>query len=175
MTRPEPRLVFQGSAWKSGLRAFGSLVFVGVGILLWSSDHESSRYPHEVVKIISIVCIGFFGLNAALSFYKLFVQSELILTAEGFSVRGLRKQVLVRWGDVLTFDVIKHYGGSSMVGYVLKPEAKSGARDRALTKLLVRGFDGTIAVFPEETPARVASVLDDWRRQYAPSDKGDAL
>lgn len=164
MTDSEPHLVFQGAAWKSGLRTIGSLAFVAVGVLLWNSNYGSSLYSPEMTKITSIACIGAFGFSAALSFIKLCFPSKLILTPEGFTVRGLRKAVLIPWRDVLRFDVIELHGGSTMVGYVLRP----GARDRRVTRFMIPGFDGTIAVFPEEKPIWVARVLDDWRRRYAP-------
>jgi len=165
---PEPRLVFRGAAWKSGLRTLGSLAFVLVCVFMLSSDYETRRYSKEMGDIISIGCIAVFGCNAGFSFLRLCFPPELILTHEGFSVRGLRKAQLIPWGDVQSFDLIKQRGGTTVAGYVLKLGVKSGTRDRSLTRFLMPGFDGAIAVFPEETPGYVVKVLNDWRRRYAP-------
>ncbi|WP_292085088.1 MULTISPECIES: hypothetical protein [unclassified Brevundimonas] len=167
-TDPEPRLVFRGAAWKSGLRTLGSLAGVLACVFMLESDYETQRYSKEMGDIISIGCIAMFGCNAGFSFLRLCSPPELILTHEGFSVRGLRKAQLIPWGDVQGFDLVKQRGGTTVAGYVLKPGVRSGARDRSLTRFLMPGFDGTIAVSPEESPGYVVKILNDWRRRYAP-------
>ena len=167
-TDPEPRLVFRGAAWKSGLRTLGSLAIVLACVFMLESDYEAQRYSNEMGDIISIGCIAVFGCNAGFSFLRLCFPPELILTHEGFSVRGLRKAQLIPWEDVQGFDLIKQRGGTTVAGYVLRPGVKSGARDRSLTRFLMPGFDGAIAVFPEESSGYVVKVLNDWRRRYAP-------
>ncbi|WP_298098130.1 hypothetical protein [Brevundimonas sp.] len=139
-----------------------------VAILLFNSGYESRRFSREVIEIVSIVCIAAFGLSGILSFLKLLFPSELVLTPEGFSVRGLRKSVLIPWRDVQAFGLVEMPGGATMAGFVLKPSAKSGSRDRSVTKFMVPGFDGTIAVFPEEKPAWIVKVLNEWLQRYAP-------
>jgi len=170
LTGSEPRLVFKGAAWKSGLRTLASLAFVWGVIMLWPGESDSGRYPREMVVIFSVIGIGLFGFTAALSFLKLCFPPELVLTPEGFSVRGLRKAVLIPWDDVQTFDLVEVSRGATMAGYILKPGARSGSRDRGITRAMIPGFDGTIAVFPEESPGWLVKVLNDWRRRYAPGE-----
>lgn len=119
--------------------------------------------------VVMAICIVVFGFTTLLSFLKLCLPPELVLTQEGFSVRGLRKAQLVRWEDVQSFELVELRGGATLAGYVLKPPAKSGARDRWATRIAMWSVDGTIAVFPEESPGYVVKILNDWRRRYAPS------
>lgn len=119
--------------------------------------------------VIMAVCLVMFGFAALLNFLKLCLPPELVLTREGFSVRGLRKAQLVRWEDVLSFELVELRGGATIAGYILKPNAKSGARDKVVTRLAMRGVDGAIAVFPEESPGYVVKTLNDWRRYYTPT------
>ena len=164
MIDPEPRLVFRGAAWKSGLRTLGGIFGVVVAVWILDGDYESYRYPKATREILAIGCMAAFGWLAALSFLRLCFPPELVLTKEGFSVRGLRKARLIRWEDIQSFELVQRRGGD-VAGYVLKPDAR--LRVRGLPRLTA-GVDGTIAVSPEELPGYVVKILNDWRRRYAP-------
>ncbi|MFC5371802.1 hypothetical protein ACFPIF_04525 [Brevundimonas faecalis] len=170
MSEPEPRLVFRGAAWKSGLRTLLCLAFVvAVAWILMEGGFETRRRSREVVMVSMAFCLVVSGFMTLLNFLKLCLPPELVLTPDGFSVRGLRKPRLVLWGDVQRFELIKTGVGASVAGYILKPNAEAGARDRWAMRVATWGVDGIIAVFPEETPGYVVKVLNDWRRRYAPS------
>ena len=147
----------------------GSLAVVAVFVFLLIYGQETRRYSEAMGDIISIGGIVVFGVNAGFSFLRLCFPPELILTHGGFSIRGLRKAQLIPWGDVQSFDLIKQRSGTTVAGYILKPGVQTGSRDHGLTRFLMPGFDGSIAVFPEESPGYVVKVLNDWRRRYAPS------
>ncbi|WP_278070004.1 hypothetical protein [Brevundimonas sanguinis] len=164
MTTPEPHLVFQGAAWKSGLRTLGAIGVLAGAVWMLGSDHESSRYPKATRDIIAIGCIIWAGWDGILSFVRLCLPPELVLTKEGFSVRDLGKARLMRWEDIQSFELVERRRGNA-AGYVLKPEARR--RVRGLPRLRA-GIDGTIAVSPEESPGYVVKILNDWRRCYAP-------
>ena len=170
MSESEPRLVFRGAAWKSGLRTLLGLAFVVIAAwVLMDGGFETRRYSRETVMVVMAICIVVFGFTTLLSFLKLCLPPELVLTQEGFSVRGLRKARLIRWEDVLSFELVEIRGGATIAGYILKPNAKSGALDQVATRFAMRSVDGTIAVFPEETPGYVVKILNEWRWRYAPS------
>ena len=164
MTDPEPRLVFRGAAWKSGLRTLGSIGLLVVAVWILGDDYESYRYPKATRDILIIGCMVVAGWGGVLSFLRLCLPPELVLTKEGFSVRGLRKARLIRWEDIQSFELVQRRGGD-VAGYVLKPDAR--LRVRGLPRLTA-GVDGTIAVSPEESPGYVVKILNDWRRRYAP-------
>ena len=164
MTDPEPRLVFRGAAWKSGLRTLGSIGLLVVAVWILGDDYESYRYPKATRDILIIGCMVVAGWGGVLSFLRLCLPPELVLTKEGFSVRGLRKARLIRWEDIQSFELVQRRGGD-VAGYVLKPDSR--LRVRSLPRLTA-GVDGTIAVSPEESPGYVVKILNDWRRRYAP-------
>lgn len=164
MTDPEPRLVFRGAAWKSGLRTLGSIGILVVAVWILGDDYESYRYPKATRDILVVGCMVGAGWGGVLSFLRLCLPPELVLTKEGFSVRGLRKARLIRWEDIQSFELVERRGGG-VAGYVLKPDAR--LRVRGLPRLMA-GVDGTIAVSPEESPGYVVKILNDWRRRYAP-------
>jgi hypothetical protein len=166
VTEAEPPLVFRGAAWKSGLRTLGAIVGAVLCFLLWESDYESRRYSKELVEIAAIIGLVMCCMLAIFSFVRLCWPAELVLTSEGFCVRGFRKAVLIPWDDVERFELIE-FRGSTMAGYILKPAAKSGGRDRVAHRILMPGMDGTIAVSPEESPGWVVKTLSDWRRRYS--------
>ncbi|MFC5345040.1 hypothetical protein ACETK8_03420 [Brevundimonas staleyi] len=164
-TEAEPRLVFTGAAWKSGLRTLLSIGIV-VGCILWISSgiEGAGRYPSELVQFVVWSCLVGSGVMALFSFIRILAPPQLILTAEGFLVRGFRKPRLVRWADVLKFELFEQRGGS-MVGYILS-QGTGQVRDGAFTRAMMPGLDGVIAVFPDETPFEVMQVMVAWHRQY---------
>ena len=163
-TDPEPRLVFRGAAWKSGLRTLAAIGVLVGAVWILGDDYESQRYPKATRNILAIGCMIGAGWGAVASFLRLCRPPELVLTPEGFSVRGLRRARLIRWADVQSFELVERRGGD-VAGYVLKPDAR--LRARGLPRLTT-GVDGAITVYPEESPGYVAKVLNDWRRRYAP-------
>ncbi|MGV3578641.1 hypothetical protein [Brevundimonas sp.] len=164
-TEAEPRLVFTGAVWKSGLRALLSIV-IAVGCVLWigSGIEGTRRYSAETTQFVVWSCLVLSGGMALFSFIRILAPPRLVLTAEGFLVRGFRKPQLVRWDDVLKFELFER-PGSSMVGYILHQGAEQ-VRDGAFTRAMMPGFDGVIAVFPDETPFEVMQVMVAWHRQY---------
>ena len=164
MSESEPRLVFRGAAWKSGLRTLAAIGVLVGAVWVLGDDYESQRYPKAMRDILAIGCIVGAGWGAVLSFLRLCLPPELVLTPEGFRVRGLGRARLMRWADIQSFELVKRRGGD-VAGYVFKPDAR--LRARGLPRLTA-GVDATIAVSPEESPGYVVKVLNDWRRRYAP-------
>jgi len=165
LNEPEPRLVFRGAAWKSGLRTLAAIGVLVGAVWILGDDYESQRYPKATRDILAIGCIIGAASGAVLSFLRLCLPPELVLTPEGFSVRGLRRARLIRWADIQSFELVERRSGD-VAGYVLKPDAR--LRARGLLRVTA-GVDGTIAVSPEESPGYVVKVLNDWRRRYTPS------
>jgi hypothetical protein len=164
LSDPEPRLVFRGAAWKSGLRTLAAIGVLVGAVWMLGSDYESQRYPKATREALAIVCIIGSGWGVVLSFLRLCLPPELVLTPEGFGVRGLRRARLIRWADIQNFELVERRSGG-VAGYVLTAAAR--LRVRGLLGLAA-GVDGTIAVSPEESPGYVVKVLNDWRRRYAP-------
>ncbi|MNT37080.1 hypothetical protein D3C72_1731990 [compost metagenome] len=156
--------MFRGAAWKSGLRTLAAIGVLVGAVWMLGSDYESQRYPKATREVLAILCIIGSGWGAVLSFLRLCLPPELVLTPEGFSVRGLRRPRLIRWEDVQRFELVERRSGG-VAGYILTADAR--LRVRGLP-WLAAGVDGTIAVSPEESPGYVVKILNDWRRRYTP-------
>jgi len=168
-TEAKPRLVFTGAAWKSGLRALLGIGIV-VGCVLWISSgiEGTRRYSAEYAQFVAWSCLVLSGGMVLYHFIRILIPPQLVLTADGFLVRGFRKPQLVRWDDVLKFELFEQKG-TSRVGYILRQETEP-VRNGTIARTIIPRLDGIIAVSPDETPFEVMQVMTAWHRKYGPEE-----
>ncbi len=159
-------LVLRRSRSKTVLSMLGSIAFVTIGLFMVSGPiADSSRHSPEFVKLMGWACIAFFGGTGLLSIRNLIRPTELVLSAEGFQVKGVRRTPLVPWRDVRGF-FIAQVQLSKFVCYELDQEPT------ALQLATGRGSAGTwgngqIPAHLELHPDKVLELLEEWHRRYA--------
>ena len=159
-------LVLRRSRSKTVLSVLGSIAFVTIGLFMVSGPmSESSRYSPEFVNLMGWLCIVFFGGTGLLSVRNLFRPTEVVISAEGFQVKGVRRTPLVPWRDVRRF-FIAQVQMSKFVCYELDQEPT------ALQLATGRGGagawgNGQIPAHLEQHPDKVLELLEEWRRRHA--------
>jgi hypothetical protein len=157
-------LVLRQDRYKIALTIMMSVAFVAIGVWMASGSVSSSRYSPELLRGIGVFSVVFFGWAGLVSVRALLDPAELILSAQGFEVRGWRARPLIPWSDVEEFSLT----GTSVVRLVactLTSEAEDRVRrDR-------RGLFGVTKT--DFVPQRlkqnadyVCRILNDWRRAY---------
>lgn len=61
----------------------------------------------ESTIVVGWIAVIFFGLSGLVAVAQLFTKSYLMLTPEGFTVRGLSRQYRTAWSDVAGFSAIR--------------------------------------------------------------------
>ena len=143
-----------------------SLGFVGIGVWMFLEPEGSARYPPELVKVLGPLMGAFFLWNGLLGVRALLDPAELVLTPQGFEVKGWRPKSLVPWSDVEKFSVTS-FGLSKLVICTLTPKADSRFRQRR--RGLAFGPINKAGLIPprlEQSPDYACHVLEDWRRTY---------
>jgi hypothetical protein len=157
--------VLRRSRRKTSLALLGSLALVVIGLfMIVGEPSASSRYSPEVVRLIGWISIIFFGWTGLVAVRNLIRPIELILTPDGFSVKGGWKKRAVAWRDVRRFFVAE-VRRSKFVCYELNREPTEFQRAMGLSSTGHWG-DGQIPAHLEDHPDDVVELLEDWRRRY---------
>lgn len=158
-------LVLRRSRQKSSLVLLGSVAFVAIGLLMALGEpSDSSRYSLEFVRLFGWLSIVFCGWAALASLRSLIRPIELVLTPEGFFVKGGWRKRQVAWRDVRRF-FIGQVKRSKFVCYELNREKTEFQRAMGLSGRGAWG-DGQIPAHLETHPDDVLDLLEDWRRRH---------
>lgn len=172
MDTSEPRLVFQGAAWKWGLTTliYISLVVgfswaIASGIHHWRTTYVLPSASPEFKLAIYVCGIVIFAANGVYTFLNLCFPPKITLTREGFSVSGTKKVALTRWDDIHEFDVGRGRGKQEWIYCILKSNADSDLK-KPLWQNWIGSHRYTIVIKAEESAGYIVKTLNDWRRHY---------
>lgn len=155
-------LILKRARWKSLLALAGSLAFVAGGFWMLAHPGGSSRYSPEYVTLVGWACALFFSLSGLSAAHSLFQPVELVLSPQGFEVRGLWGRPLVKWRAVEGFFVTS-VRSTKFVSYTLKPDAEGRGAGGALGQITRKK---TLPAYLEERPDAVRDVMETWRLRY---------
>lgn len=172
MDTSDPRLVFQGAAWKWGLEALFHIILVVIffwaiafGVHHWETTYVLRSASPDFKLAILVCTIVWFAVAGSFAFLNICFPPEIVLTREGFSVSGLKKVPLTVWGDVQEFDLIQRRGNREWICCLLKSSEDVSQRKTLRPSWIgLRRFK--IAIKSEESTGYVVKTLNDWHRQY---------
>ncbi|MEG2312815.1 hypothetical protein [Brevundimonas sp.] len=172
MDASEPRLVFQGAAWKWGLTTllYISLVVgfswaIASGIHHWRTTYILPSASPEFKLAIYVCGIIIFVANGCYAFINLCFPPEITLTREGFSVSGTKKVPLTRWADVQEFGVGRRRGKQEWIYCILRSNAGSNLK-KPFRQNWIGSGRYTSVIKAEESAGYIAKTLTDWHLQY---------
>jgi hypothetical protein len=136
-----------------------STVFVVIGIWMILDPEGSSRRSAEWQIFGGWFSVVFFGSGTLIGLYTLVKPIEILLTAEGFQIRGPRRGRLVPWNGVESFYVTKVHG-AKFVFYKKTEGAPS-----------LLGAMGDVSLPPQldRSPEALRDLMEQWRTRYASS------
>jgi hypothetical protein len=155
-------LLLRPSRRKFGLLVLAAGVLVAGGVSMIAS-HD------RLTTVVGWVAVIFFGLGGIVSVAQLFMKSYLLLTPEGFAVRGLGRQYMTAWSDVTGFSAIRPtsmYPVSKMIVYNFAP----GYSRMPGVRRLGRAISGYEAGLPDTygmRPEDLAALMNEWRARHA--------
>ena len=126
---------------------------------------NSLRHSPEVIALGSLATILVFGAFALMGLYNLARPTQVVLNAEGFQIRGLRRLPVVRWKDADRF-FLGRVKSSKFVCYDLKPDAKSSFQGATGMGRSSRWGDGQLPGALGMNPDEILRLFDDWHRRY---------
>ena len=123
----EDKILIPISKAKLALMLIGSLIFVALGII-YVNDPQTFISPvnksKELIFVVGIACVLFFGLASFYLFKKLFDNRPgLIISNEGIFDNSSATPVgLIRWNDIIKTDMIKIHGQRILLIKVKNPD-----------------------------------------------------
>lgn len=123
----EDKILVPISKTKLTLMLIGSLIFVALGIF-YMNDPKAFLNPvfrsKELIFIVGIACVLFFGLASLYLFKKLLDNRPgLIISTDGIFDNSSATPVgLIEWKDIVDTEVIKIHGQRIILIKVKKPE-----------------------------------------------------
>jgi hypothetical protein len=143
MTQDSPQLDIPLSKGKNSLLILGALAFVACGVWLWNIADTDKRHDPTYTKVVSVVCIGFFGWCALIGVTKLLDRKPGLSLGE----RGITDNSsgfscgLIEWEDIEGVDVAQVKATRILLIYVADPKAylsKMNPIKRLMMKLTQR-------------------------------------
>ena len=133
-----------GSRLRWTLLLLSSAVFAAFGVLIF--------FVAAGGRVAGVIIFLFFGACAGVAAFQLIVGTQLVLAADGFTVRSMGRSVTRRWTDVENFDVFKAAAFSEIVSfrYVRGPQS---------------GLPDTFGMKASE----LAALMNEWRARYTGS------
>jgi hypothetical protein len=150
-------LVLNGRRLRPAILLVASAIFALVGVLVFAVAPGG--------RVGGVVVFLFFGGCAAVAILQLVLGSQLTLTAEGFTVRSLGRQVTRRWQDVESFVVVRASAFTNIVGIRLL--AAPGG-DTFLTRAArnVFGYQGALPDTYGMKANDLAALMNEWLSRY---------
>jgi hypothetical protein len=135
----------------------GNVVSAATGFWLYQRDHSSTGLMLAAVcSIIALATSAQLWPGA----------SELVLDAEGFSIKAMFRTQRYKWVDVTGFNVGK-IGFNSMVTFNLTEEFKARSEAEKAAAEFMKNINGHEAALPANygmTPQDLSQLLNRWRR-----------
>ncbi|MFC7377993.1 STM3941 family protein [Brevundimonas sp. GCM10030266] len=142
-----------------------SLVFALIGAWMFLHPEGSRRHSAEFNGMIGLLTMVGFGLGAAFSFWAMLNPVQLVLSSEGFEVKGWWSRALIPWSEVEEFSVVKVWS-STMVSCMLTTAGEERARRGGSWPSLVSETN-IVPPYLEQRPDYVSRILEDWRRAHS--------
>lgn len=119
----------------------------------------------DVDDVALQLCIGFFGLCAAIFIWVIINPIRLHLNGEGFRVTGgfIRNPKLVRWRDVEDVFVYRLPRGGKIVGYNFRPGARPVTAMSQINQFL--GADGGLPRGWPDSTEQMVDLLNTYRQR----------
>jgi len=183
LTGPQDKLVLRSSKRKAVFLLAASLVFIGLGFLMVTGAIAFPGLLNIAVKVVGWFAMVFFGLGVPVALFQLLTgKSYLLLTREGFEMRGIRKSRRIPWSEVSAFAAwtlvnpvlallprgIRDLGQPKMVMFDYGPGVESHRRLRSVNQMLA-GHDAGLADTYGLTAEELAALMNDWRSRFAAS------
>lgn len=152
----EPPIVLRGDRGRGALVVMGSVVFVALGIGMWSSQGASSS---------SAFAIGFFGLCGLAGLAMLVAPPRLEIGPGGLTQRVLWRTSNFAWADVYNFRPMTIGLTTKMVGfdYLNPPRKRAGLRN---LNTALGGSQGALQSGWEIAPGELADLLNRARERW---------
>jgi hypothetical protein len=122
-----------------------------------------------LTTVVGWVSVIFFGLSGIVAVAQLFMSGYLMLTPEGFTVRGLGRQYRTAWSDVAGFSAIRPtsmYPVSKMIVYNFAPGYSRMPGIRRLGRQ-ISGYEAGLPDTYGMKPDDLAALMNEWRARYA--------
>ena len=144
--------IIEFSKGKILIRALGCFAFVLLGIYVWHIADKQTNYPPIYAKIISVLCISFFGIGCVLLPYKLFSNLPgLIIDNYGirFTNGGNKNPLTIEWKNVTGLETTKVKRTKILLIFINNAEEiinKEGMWKQKLMRLTLKLYGTPISI-----------------------------
>lgn len=147
----EDKILIPISKTKLTLMLIGSLIIVALGII-YINNPKALMYPvfrsKELIFVVGVSCVLFFGLASFYLFKKLFDNRPgLIISTEGIFDNSSATPVgLIEWKDIVNTDIVKIHGQRIILIKVKNPDKYIRGQESKRTKNVLKAnlnFYGT--------------------------------
>ena len=148
-------LTLYPSKIKHFLYLIGSLAFIVIGVILILNGQSVGWFPFTFFGI----CIIVFIINLIPG------SSYLHLSKDGFKIRTLFRDQVIKWSDVKSFRS-GYIGPNKSVVFHFSSEHKEHQEAKKWAKSLA-GVEGALPDTYGKSPKELADILNEWKGKYS--------